>query len=205
MSDPKHILQVESETKKSIARRLHQDLIQSLATLAMRAGLSRKIAREMPEDVQAEIAKLDDLARNIVKESRYLLYILDPSPLYREGLAAALEEWRDQFEQLHRVKVELESQDGLSLSKHAERDYLIFSTLVEAVEGLMHQGKREGLKLNLSIDEQGIRFSVHAPSGVLPESVVGRVERFSGRVEVSSSSTESFSAEFYIPRSLEGR
>ena len=204
MSDPKQILQIESEIKKSIARRLHQDLIQSLATLAMRAGLSLKIAREMPEDVQAEVAKLDDLARNIVKESRYLLYILDPSPLYSEGLATTLEEWREQFEGLHGVKIELEFQDGLSLGRHAERDHLIFSTVVEVAEGLLQRGQRERLKIILGNDEDGIRFSLHAPSGELPESLADRVERFSGRVEVTYRSTESFSAEFYLPRGLEG-
>jgi signal transduction histidine kinase len=58
----------------------------------MRINYTRKLLERDPDKVDAELVKIEDLARRTTKEIRHMLFTLRPLVLETQGLAAALQQ-----------------------------------------------------------------------------------------------------------------
>jgi len=197
------VLRTENQTRREIAKKLHQELVQSLASLAMRAGLARKIAEDEPERAIQEINHLEEIARSIVHESRYLLYVLDPSPLNNEGLLAALLDWKQQFETLQNISFKFEDLSTQAWGKQAERDYFLFSLVVDLFEDLIEKGNQQEFTLSLNnSSEVGILLELTYIGNDLSASVKTRVQTIGGKIDANEISKNSKNLQITFPLSF---
>jgi signal transduction histidine kinase len=74
-----------------LARDLHDGPTQSVAAIAMRVNLARRMMKKNVKGTEEELEKIEELAHRTTKEVRHMLFTLRPLILESQGLTAALE------------------------------------------------------------------------------------------------------------------
>ena len=166
------ISETEEETRRKLARNLHDGPTQTIAAIAMRLNFARRLVRRDAVAAESEIQTLEEIARQTTKEIRHMLFTLRPLILESKGLVAALHQLASKLEETHGQRVEVEAQpgvaDGLDLSKQA----VIFFIAEEAVNNAHKHGEaaniRVGLRkvggdrIALEVWDDGVGFNVGA-------------------------------------------
>ncbi len=166
------ISETEEETRRKLARNLHDGPTQTIAAIAMRLNFARRLIRRDAVAAESEIQTLEEIARQTTKEIRHMLFTLRPLILESKGLVAALHQLASKLEETHGQRVEVEAQpgvaDGLDLSKQA----VIFFIAEEAVNNAHKHGEaaniRVGLRkvggdrIALEVWDDGVGFNVGA-------------------------------------------
>jgi signal transduction histidine kinase len=127
------MIETEEEARRKLARNLHDGPTQSVAAIAMRANIVRRIIRSDPELAEAEVIKIEDMARRTTQEIRHMLFTLRPLVLETEGLDAALrlmaEKMKDTFQQNVSVTVDPELVEKLETNKQTTIFFLVEEAL----------------------------------------------------------------------------
>jgi signal transduction histidine kinase len=89
------LVSAQEEERRRIASDVHDDSIQVMAAALMRISLIRQ--QGLDPAVEGQLAKLQDTTERAIERLRHLLFQLRPPSLDREGLAAALIEYLDQW------------------------------------------------------------------------------------------------------------
>ena len=166
------ISETEEETRRKLARNLHDGPTQTIAAIAMRLNFARRLVRRDAVAAESEIQTLEEIARQTTKEIRHMLFTLRPLILESKGLVAALHQLASKLEETHGQRVEVEAlpgvADGLDLSKQA----VIFFIAEEAVNNAHKHGEaaniRVGLRkvggdrIALEVWDDGVGFNVGA-------------------------------------------
>ncbi|MFM8319495.1 MAG: histidine kinase [Chloroflexota bacterium] len=127
------LMQVQEESRKKLARDLHDGPTQSVSAIAMRVNFARRL---MERDIKAasdELFKIEDLARRTTKEIRHMLFTLRPLVLESQGLVAAWEsmaaKMKETFEQNVIIQADPRAVEAIESSKQA----VVFYIAEEAV------------------------------------------------------------------------
>jgi signal transduction histidine kinase len=171
--EKKEVIETQEEARKKLARDLHDGPTQSVAAIAMRANIVRRIVISDPEAAISEVIKIEDLARRTTQEIRHMLFTLRPLILETEGLIPALhsmaDKMRDTYEQNMEVEVDPDIVQKLEINKQG----VIFSLVEEATNNArkhaqahlitvsLKTGNDTGLAL-LEICDDGMGFDVKA-------------------------------------------
>jgi signal transduction histidine kinase len=165
------IMEIQEESRKKLARDLHDGPTQSVSAIAMRVNFARRLLERDPSLASEELFKIEDLARRTTKEIRHMLFTLRPLVLESQGLAAALESMagklKETFDQEVIVQVDPSLVDKLETGKQA----VVFFLAEEAVNNARKHAKanhiwvrmkmlRSGLSL-LEIEDDGVGFDVN--------------------------------------------
>jgi len=130
------MMETEEEARRKLSRDLHDGPTQSVTAIAMRANIVRRIIRSDPELAEAEVVKIEDLARRTTQEIRLMLFTLRPLILETEGLDAALrlmaEKMKDTFQQNVSVTVDPELVEKLENNKQTVIFFLVEEALNNA-------------------------------------------------------------------------
>jgi signal transduction histidine kinase len=133
VEEKERIVKVDEEARKKLARDLHDGATQSIAAIAMRMSYIYKLIERSPNDVIAELKKVEDLARKTTKEVRHILFTLRPLVLETQGLMVALnqlaEKMGETYQQAVTIRVEREVESYLD---HHQQG-IIFYIIEEAV------------------------------------------------------------------------
>jgi signal transduction histidine kinase len=133
VEEKERIVKVDEEARKKLARDLHDGATQSIAAIAMRMSYIYKLLERSPNEVIAELKKVEDLARKTTKEIRHILFTLRPLVLETQGLMVALnqfaEKMRETYQQAVSIRVEQEVESYLD---HHQQG-IIFYIIEEAV------------------------------------------------------------------------
>ena len=166
------MMEIQDESRKKLARDLHDGPTQSVSAIAMRINFARRLMERDQKSASEELFKIEDLARRTTKEIRHMLFTLRPLVLESQGLAAAFrsmaEKIKETYEQDVVVQVDERAVEALELGKQAVVFYL-------ADEGVNNARKhaqaahiwlrlkmmRDGLSL-LEIEDDGIGFDTSA-------------------------------------------
>jgi len=162
------LLVAQEEERKYIARELHDDLNQQVASLAI--GLS-KLKRQLPEagdSILDQVEKLQDRATNLADHIRRLSHNLHSSTLEHVGLGAALRAYCDEFTEQDGIAVTLRIGEGLGLGAiPPEVALCLYRVAQEALRNVArHSGARSaevtltgsGAALELRVADQGKGF-----------------------------------------------
>jgi signal transduction histidine kinase len=171
--EKREIMETQEEARKKLARDLHDGPTQSVAAIAMRANIVRRIVVSDPEAAIAEVIKIEDLARRTTQEIRHMLFTLRPLILETEGLIPALhsiaDKMRDTYEQNVEVEIDPETVKQLEINKQG----VIFSLVEEAVNNArkhaqahlilvtLKTGRDNGIAV-LEISDDGLGFDLKA-------------------------------------------
>ena len=171
--EKQELIETEEEARKKLARDLHDGPTQSVAAIAMRANIVRRIVITDPEAAIAEVAKIEDLARRTTQEIRHMLFTLRPLILETEGLVPALhsmaDKMRDTYQQNMSVDVDPEVVPQLEVNKQT----VIFSLVEEAVNNARKHAEASQINVSLKcghdagvalleICDDGVGFDVNA-------------------------------------------
>jgi len=71
VEEKERMVEVQEEARKKLARDLHDGPTQSVAAMAMRVNLARRMVERDPQAAVAELGKIEELARRTTKEIRH--------------------------------------------------------------------------------------------------------------------------------------
>jgi len=133
VEEKERMVEVQEETRKKLARDLHDGPTQSVAAIAMRINLTRRILKKDVAEAENELQKIEELAHRTTKEVRHMLFTLRPLILESQGLTAALtamaEKMRETFAQNVIVNVDESLLENMEMGKQG----VIFYIIEEAV------------------------------------------------------------------------
>jgi len=123
------MVDVQEETRKKLARDLHDGPTQSVAAIAIRINLTRRMLKKDVKTADEELQKIEELALRTTKEVRHMLFTLRPLILESQGLTAALEamaeKMRETFSQNVIVNVDEAVLENMEMGKQGVIFYII--------------------------------------------------------------------------------
>jgi signal transduction histidine kinase len=152
-SEQRKILAKEAEARHKLARELHDGPTQTISAIAMRLNFVRVMLKKEQDasKVEAEVAKIEDLARKTTQEVRTMLFTLRPVVLETQGLGAALEQYADRLRQTEELNIEVDPGTYDSqLDKEAES--VVFSVVEEAVGNVKKHANANRVLVRLRVD-----------------------------------------------------
>ncbi len=167
--EKERITEIQEETRKQLARDLHDGPTQSIASIAMRINFARRL---MERDLQAtskELSKVETLARRTTKEIRHMLFTLRPLILETRGLIAALHQLAGKIHDTHGQLVVIETEGTLPVNLDMGKQAVLFYIAEEAVNNARKHAEAEHIWLRthtredvfvLEIEDDGVGFNV---------------------------------------------
>lgn len=133
MEEKERIVAVEEDARKKLARDLHDGPTQSIAAIAMRLNYVQMLLKERPDEVSAELARIEELARRTTKEIRHMLFTLRPLILETHGLRAAIEQYIAKRMETDPLPIRLEAPEGVDSRLDKDQQGTIFYIIEEAI------------------------------------------------------------------------
>ena len=150
------IVDIEENARKKLARDLHDGPTQSIAAIAMRLNYIRKLLQHEPSKVDAEIAKIEELARRTTKEIRHMLFTLRPLVLETQGLTAALQQSIQKVQETDtNITIHLDAQkveDQIDLNTQG----VVFYIIEEAVGNARKHAKAQNIWVRLKLEPDAV-------------------------------------------------
>jgi signal transduction histidine kinase len=190
------LLHAQEQERQRIAIELHDSTSQHLAGLTLSLGSLRR--RVTDPAAQVLIEEMDQLAREAVRETRVLAYLLNASERQTEGLEAAARRFVEGFGRRTGLMATFEGQGRVhaisSAAKHA-----VFRVIQEALSNVYRHACADQvlvtlasgsgqLVLRVADDGKGIGpaelEAAQAPLGVGIPGMRSRIEQLGGRLEI---------------------
>jgi signal transduction histidine kinase len=220
--EKERMAEAQEEARKKLARDLHDGPTQSVAAIAMRVNLARRMIERDVNMAGEELVKIEDLARRTTKEIRHMLFTLRPLVLESQGLIAALgqmaEKMKETFGQEVVIQVDEKLADDIEMGKKG----IIFYLAEEAVNNARKhaQSPRIYVRLNpvnrepeiawLQIADEGQGFDVDAVTKSYDKrgslgmvNLRERTELVNGLLHIDSAPGKGTRVNVYIPLSEE--
>lgn len=172
--EKERITEVQEEARKKLARDLHDGPTQSVAAMAMRVNLARRMIDRDTEAAKEELEKIEDLARRTTKEIRHMLFTLRPLVLESQGLKAALQAMADKMKETYGQDVIVQVDEKLAEQLEMGKSGVIFYIAEEAVNNARKHAQASHIWVRLSalhkqpeivrleIADDGVGFDVNA-------------------------------------------
>jgi signal transduction histidine kinase len=163
--------ELQEEARRRLARNLHDGPTQSIASIAMRANFARRQIARDPKAAAQEIAKVEDMARQITREIRNMLFTLRPLILESQGLGPALYQLalkaREAQEEEINLEIDPEATAGLGPGVQGALFYIVEEAVHNAqkhaaAENIWIRLMRADVGLRLEIEDDGVGFNVGA-------------------------------------------
>jgi signal transduction histidine kinase len=158
--EKERIVQTQDEEQKKLARSLHDGPTQSVASIAMRLSIARRMLDAMPvgagfaaqgakNELAGELVRVEELARHTTQEIRHMLFTLRPLVLETEGLEAALNTMADKLHDLYQQNVVVSVQEDIALRLDNHRQTVIFHLSEEAVNNARKHAQAAEIAIRL--------------------------------------------------------
>ena len=166
VEEKERMVEIHEEARKKLARDLHDGPTQSVAAIAMRLNIMRRL---MTKDVKAateEIVKLEDLAHRTTKEIRHMLFTLRPLILESQGLAAAVQSMADKMLETYAQKVTHNIDERVTTQLEMGKQGVIFYIIEEALNNARKHASAENITVSLRQMDAGIALLEIADNGL---------------------------------------
>ena len=218
VEEKERMVEVHEEARKKLARDLHDGPTQSVAAMAMRLNITRRMIIKDVKGATEELVKLEDLAHRTTKEIRHMLFTLRPLILESQGLTAALKSMADKMQETFGQKVTVNIDERVADQLEMGKQGVIFYIIEEAVNNARKHAAAEtiavrmrqldvGLSL-LEIVDNGVGFDVKAMEQAYDKrsnSSLGmvnlreRAELVNGLLQIDSAPGKGTKVQVYIP------
>ena len=172
--EKERIVATQEETRKKLARDLHDGPTQSVASIAMRINVVRYIIETDKEKAKSELEGIEDLARRTSQEIRHMLFTLRPLILESEGLIAALQSNADKMKETYQQNVVIDVDPRVVEQLEIGKQTVVFYLSEEAVNNARKHAEASQVLVRLrflpkdervvllEIIDNGIGFDVEA-------------------------------------------
>jgi signal transduction histidine kinase len=218
VEEKERMVEIHEEARKKLARDLHDGPTQSVAAMAMRLNIARRMITKDAKAAADEIVKLEELAQRTTKEIRHMLFTLRPLILESQGLAAAVKSMADKMMETYSQKVTLNIDERVTTQLEMGKQGVIFYIIEEAVNNARKHASAPVIAVSLKLVESGISlleivdnglgFDVQAMSEAYDKranSSLGMVnlrersELVNGLLQVDSAPGKGTKVQVYIP------
>ncbi len=218
VEEKERMIEVHEEARKKLARDLHDGPTQSVAAMAMRLNITRRMLAKDVKSATEEIIKLEDLAHRTTKEIRHMLFTLRPLILESQGLAAAVQSMSDKMMETFSQKVVVNIEERVTTQLEMGKQGVIFYIIEEAVNNARKHAAAETIAVRLTqmevgialleINDNGVGFDVKAMSQAYDKrsnSSLGmvnlreRAELVNGLLQIDSAEGKGTKVQVYIP------
>ncbi len=214
--EKERMIEVQEETRKKLARDLHDGPTQSVAAMAMRINLARRMMTKNVGDATDELVKIEELAHRTTKEIRHMLFTLRPLILESQGLTAALgamaEKMRETFGQNVVINVDESVLENMEMGKQG----VIFYIIEEATNNARKHANAGHIWVRLrpfeaniallEIEDDGLGFDVEAVNKSYDKrgslgmvNLRERTELVNGLLNIDSAPGKGTRVQVYIP------
>jgi len=166
--EKEHVIEVQEEARKKLARDLHDGPTQTIAALAMRINFARRLVDKDPEAAVEEMYKIEELARQTTKEIRHMLFTLRPLIFETQGLIAALDSMAEKMRETYSQNVIVEVEPELVHKLETGKQGVIFYIIEEAVNNSRKHARADHIWVRLKpvgedlglleVEDDGIGF-----------------------------------------------
>lgn len=195
------ITRAQEQERKRIARAIHDESVQSLASLAHKIEATAAKKARLPEDVVQYLEGLCSETKDIMNGLRRFSHGLRPGVLDQVGLVSALELLAEELDSERNISTSLEI-SGPERRLEPEAELALFRITQEALSNISrHSGAKKAVikllftdrKVNLTITDNGRGFQLPKVLGDLANEgklgILGMEERtslFNGKFSIRS-------------------
>jgi signal transduction histidine kinase len=165
VEEKERMMEVHEEARKKLARDLHDGPTQSVAAMAMRLNIIRRMLAKDVKGAMDEIVKLEELAHRTTKEIRHMLFTLRPLILESQGLTAAVQSMSDKMMETYSQKVTLNLEERVITQLEMGKQGVIFYIIEEAVNNARKHASAPVIAITLRLVETGIALLEIADDG----------------------------------------
>ncbi|TFH36988.1 MAG: GAF domain-containing sensor histidine kinase [Anaerolineales bacterium] len=170
-TEKERISELQEESRKKLARDLHDGPTQTIAAITMRVNYARRLMERDFDQASEEMMKLEDMARNTTREIRHMLFTMRPLILETQGLVAALYQLAEKMRDTHHLNVSFETSTDLPEGLDQGRQGVIFYIAEEAMNNARKHAESEHVWVRLKsgeksfvlqVEDDGVGFNVGA-------------------------------------------
>lgn len=210
------LLRERDDSRRRMARELHESAGQSLAALKMTLGRLREALSSEERDVSHLLQSADALADAAIRAVRTVSYVIHPPLLDEAGLGPALRWYAEGFSQRSGIAVRVEAPDDFGRWSQ-ETETTVFRIVQEALTNVhRHSGSRtatirlirEGSRIVTEVEDEGCGLQPSAgdraqnpPYGVGIAGMRERAELLNGRFEIRSAPGHGTAVRVVLPDS----
>lgn len=218
LEEKERMVEIHEEARKKLARDLHDGPTQSVAAMAMRLNITRRMLTKDLNGATEEIIKLEELAHRTTKEIRHMLFTLRPLILESQGLSAAVLAMADKMMETYGQKVTLNIEERVTTQLEIGKQGVIFYIIEEAVNNARKHASAPVIAVNLrqmdsgiallEIVDNGLGFDVNAviqgyekraSSSLGMVNLRERAELVNGLLQIDSEPGKGTKVQVYIP------
>jgi signal transduction histidine kinase len=215
VEEKEKLIEVEEETRKQLARDLHDGPTQTISAIAMRVATLQRNLDQAPAQVYAELRRIEELARRSTREIRHMLFTLRPMVLETHGLLYALKQFADKTKETHNQNVVIRVTHDVENALDANQQGVLFYIIEEAVNNARKHARASQITVNIQrrsdvvvvqITDNGVGFNpvtvdlnkeVRGSYGMM--NMRERAEMLNGTLRVESAEGHGTSITLYIP------
>ncbi len=216
VEEKERMVEVHEEARKKLARDLHDGPTQSVAAMAMRLNIARRMLDQDTKAASDEIVKIEELAHRTTTEIRHMLFTLRPLILESEGLKAALKAMADKMRETFSQNVVIETDDEIIRQLEMGKQGVIFYIVEEAVGNARKHASAANIWVRLrpfqpgvvllEVEDDGVGFDLaeveqsydkHSSLGMV--NLRERAELVSGLLDIQSTIGKGTKVSVYIP------
>jgi len=216
IEEKERMVEVQEEARKKLARDLHDGPTQSVAAMAMRINLARRIMAKDTKEATKELVKIEELAHRTTKEIRHMLFTLRPLILESQGLNAALQSMAEKIRETFSQNVIINVDDNVLEDMEMGKQGVIFYIIEEATNNARKHANaphiwvrlrpfETGIAL-LEIEDDGLGFDVAAVNKSYDKrgslgmvNLRERTELVNGLLNIDSAPGKGTRVQVYIP------
>jgi signal transduction histidine kinase len=218
VEEKERMVEIHEEARKKLARDLHDGPTQSVAAMAMRLNITRRMLTKDIKGATEEIVKLEELAHRTTKEIRHMLFTLRPLILESQGLAAAVQAMADKMMETYAQQVAVNIEERVTTQLEMGKQGVIFYIIEEAVNNARKHASAPVIAVNLrqmdagiallEIIDNGLGFDVksitenydkRASSSLGMVNLRERSELVNGLLQIDSAPGQGTKVQVYIP------
>ncbi|HCB01068.1 MAG TPA: histidine kinase, partial [Anaerolineae bacterium] len=156
VEEKERMAEVYEEARKKLARDLHDGPTQSVAAMAMRLNITKRMLSKDVKAASDEVTKLEELAHRTTKEIRHMLFTLRPLILESQGLAAAIQAMADKMMETYSQKVVVDIEERATQQLEMGKQGVIFYIVEEAVNNARKHASAETIAVKLRQVDTGV-------------------------------------------------
>ncbi|MBN1451325.1 MAG: GAF domain-containing protein [Anaerolineales bacterium] len=216
IEEKERMMDVHEEARKKLARDLHDGPTQSVAAMAMRINLTRRMFDKDTKSALNELVKIEDLAHRTTKEIRHMLFTLRPLILESQGLTAALESMAEKIRETYRQNVVIDVNEKIVADMEMGKQGVVFYIVEEAVNNARKHAAASNIWVRLKelepglalleIQDDGIGFDVQSMNKAYDKrgslgmiNLRERTEMVNGLLNIQSQHSRGTLVQVYVP------
>lgn len=172
LEEKERMVEVHEEARKKLARDLHDGPTQSVAAMAMRINLTRRMFDRDEKSAIDELVRIEELAHRTTKEIRHMLFTLRPLILESQGLTAALKSMAEKMRETYTQNVVIDINEKVVEDLEMGKQGVIFYIVEEAVNNARKHAAASNIWVSLKqldpglalleVRDDGMGFDVNA-------------------------------------------